>query len=106
MSVGLTLTKADLDQRAASVFIGLRDNLRRCSELNALLNDTTIIANDAALTTMGYSTQEISWLRGAFTDTGGTGVSLYRIAIGAVAGPGAPNDFFFNAKHLSGFITS
>lgn len=106
MSVGLTLTKADLDQRAAGVVISLRDALRRASELNALLSDTTIIANDAALTTMGYTTQEITWLRGTFTDLGGTGVSLYRVAIGAVAGPGSPNDFFFNAKHLTGFITS
>lgn len=106
MSVGLTLTKADMDQRVAGVVLSLRDALRRCSEMNALLNDTTIIANDAALTTMGYSSQEITWLRGSFTDLGGTGVSLYRIAIGAVAGPGSPNDFFFNAKHLTGVITS
>jgi hypothetical protein len=106
MSVGLTLVKADLDQRAASIVLGLRDSLRRASEFNALLNDTTIIANDAALTTMGYTSGEITWLRGAFTDLGGTGVSLYRIATGAVAGPGSPNDFYFNAKHLTGCITS
>ena len=106
MSAGLSLTKADLDNRAASVVIGLRDNLRRASELCALLNDVTIIPNDAFLTTLGYTAGEITWLRGAFTDLGGTGVSLYRIAIGAVAGPGSPNDFYFNAKHLTGVITS
>jgi hypothetical protein len=110
MAVGLTLTKADIDQRAAGVIISLRDSLRRCSELNALLNDTTIIPNDAFLTTMGYSGPgagtDIAYLRGAFTDLGGTGVSLYRIANGLVAGPGSPNDFFFSARHLTGIITS
>lgn len=105
MSVGLTLTKADLDNRAASIILGLRDNLRRASEFSALLNDTTIIANDAALTTMGYSSQEITWLRGAFTDLGGTGNSLYRIAT-AQATLSSVNDFWFSAKHLTGVITS
>jgi hypothetical protein len=110
MSVGLTLTKADIDQRAAGIVIALRDSLRRASEFCALLNDTSIIANDAALTTIGYSGPgagtDITYLRNAFTDLGGTGVSLYRVATGAVAGPGSPNDFFFNAKHLTGVITS
>jgi hypothetical protein len=106
MSIGLTLTKADLDNRMASVFIGLRDNLRRASELCALLNDTTVFANDAALTALGYTSGEVTQLRAAFTDLGGTGTSLFRIATGAVAGPGSPNDFYFNAKHLTGVITS
>lgn len=106
MSIGLTLNKADLDNRMASIFMGLRDNLRRASELCALLNDTTIIANDAALITLGYTQGEVTQLRAAFTDLGGTGTSLFRIATGAVAGPGAPNNFYFNAAHLSGVITS
>jgi hypothetical protein len=106
MSIGLSLTKVDIDNRAASVFIGLRDNLRRCSEMNTLLNDTTIIPNDAFLVALGYTAGEVTTLRASFTDLGGTGTSLFRIATGAVAGPGSPNDFYFNAKHLSGIITS
>jgi len=106
MSAGLTLTKADLDNRMATIFINLRDNLRRASELCALLNDTTIVPNDAFLTGLGYTSGEVTTLRAAFTDLGGTGTSLFRIATGQVAGPGAPNDFYFNAKHLSGVITS
>jgi hypothetical protein len=105
MAIGLTLTKADLDNRMASVFMGLRDNLRRASELCALLNDTTIVANDAALTALGYTGPEVTQLRAAFTDLGGTGASLYRIATGA-ATLGSVNDFYFNAKHLTGVITS
>lgn len=108
MSVGLTLTKADFDQRAAAIVLDLRNALRRCSEFNALLNDTTIVPADPTFlqTVLGYTSTEVGWLRGAFTDLGGTGVSLYRIATGAVAGPGSPNDFFFNAKHLTGVVTS
>jgi hypothetical protein len=108
MSTGLSLTKADLDNRMASVWMGIRDNLRRASELCALLNDTSIIAADPNYlqNVLGYTSGEVTTLRAAWTDLGGTGTSLYRIATGAVAGPGSPNDFFFNAKHLSGFITS
>lgn len=106
MSVGLTLTKADLDQRAATIFIGIRDSLRKASELNALLNDTTIVPNDAFLTGLGYTAAEVTFLRNSFADLGGTGVSLFRIATGAVAGPGSPNNFYFSAAHLSGVVTS
>lgn len=106
MSIGLTLTKADLDNRMASVFLSLRDSMRRASELCTLLNDTTIVPNDAALIALGYTAGEVTQLRAAWTDLGGPGVSLYRIATGAVAGPGSANDFYFNAKHLTGVITS
>jgi hypothetical protein len=106
MSIGLSMTKADLDNRMATIFMGLRDNLRRSSELCAQLNDMTFFANDAALIALGYVQAEVTQLRAAFTDLGGTGTSLYRIATGAVAGPGSPNDFYFSAKHLAGVITS
>lgn len=106
MSVGLSLTKADIDNRAASVVIQLRDSLRRASEFCTLLNNTNVIPNDAFLTSMGYTAGEVTTLRTSFTDLGGTGVSLFRIANGAVAGPGSPNDFFFTAKLLTGVITS
>ena len=108
MTVGLTLLKADIDNRAASVIISLRDSLRRCSEMCALLNDTGIVPADPAYlqSVLGYTAGEVTLLRAAFTDLGGTGTSLYRIANGQVAGPGSPNDFFFNAKKLTGIITS
>jgi hypothetical protein len=38
-----------------------------------------------------------------FTDLGGTGISLYNIAHGGTL-PGAPNDFFFNARLLTGCV--
>jgi hypothetical protein len=106
MSIGLTFTKADLDNRMAVIYLGIRDNLRRASELCAQLNDTDIVPNDAFLTNLGYSGGEVTNLRAAFTDLGGTGTSLYRIANGLVAGPVGPNPFFFKAKLLGGVITS
>lgn len=106
MSIGLTLTKADLDNRAAGIVLNLRDSLRRASEFCTLLNDTTFFANDAALTALGYSAGEVTQLRASFTDLGGaSGSSLFRIA-NAQATLGGVNDFFFNAKHLTGCITS
>jgi len=107
MSVGYSLTKADIDNKAASLVIGVRDNLRRCSDFCALLNDTTIIdpaSSDLFLRNLGYSAGEVTFLRNTFTDLGGTGTSVYRIAIGATAGPGSPNDFYFSAKHLTGVV--
>lgn len=108
MSAGLSLTKADLDNRMASIVIGVRDSLRKASEFCALLNDTSTITADPAYlqNVLGYTSGEVTTLRAAFTDLGGTGTSLFRIATGAVAGPGSPNDFYFNAKHLTGVITS
>lgn len=105
MSIGLTLIKADFDNRAATIAMGVRNNLRLASEFCALLNDTTIVPNDAFLTGLGYSSGEVTTLRAAFTDLGGTGTSLFRIATGA-ATLGSVNDFYFNSKHLTGVITS
>ena len=101
MSIGLTLTKVDIDQRAAAVVLATRDSLRRCAEMCNLLNDTSIFANDAALTGLGYSAGEVTQLRAAFTDL----KKLNDIA-GAAATQSATNDFWFNAKHLTGVITS
>jgi hypothetical protein len=105
MSVGYTLLKADIDNKAASLIVGVRDNLRRCSDFCAFLNDTSIIdpaTSDVFLRNLGYNAQEVTWLRAAFTDLGGsTGSSLYRIFTGQAALAGA-NDFLFNAKHLVG----
>jgi len=105
MSIGLTLVKADFDNRAASIVMGVRDSLRRASEFCALLNDTSIVPNDAFLTALGYTSGEVTTLRAAFTDLGGTGASLYTLSH-AGATLGAANDFFFNAKHVTGVITS
>ena len=101
MSIGLTLTKTDLDQRAASVVLSVRDSLRRCAEFCDLLNDTSIFPNDAALTALGYTSGEVTQLRAAFTSL----KALWNISH-ANGTQGTNNDFFFDAKHLTGCITS
>ena len=99
MSVGFSLTKADLDARAGSLVVAVRDALYRCKAMNDLLNDTGIIPNDAFLTGLGYTSGEVTTLRAAFTDLN----SLYNVshAAGTVS---SNNDFFFNAKKLTGTV--
>lgn len=107
MSVGFDLNKANIDARAGSLVVTLRDTLKRCSDFCALLNDTTIVPptnSDAFLLGLGYQAADITFLRNAFTDLGGaSGSSLYRIFNGSAA-LAAPNDFMFNAKHLTGTV--
>lgn len=102
MSVGFTLTKADLDTRAGQLAQALRDDLARCAAFCDLLNDTSIVPpanSDAFLQGLGYSASDITTLRAAFTDL----KALYNVAhaAGTVA---SVNDFFFNAKHLTGVV--
>jgi hypothetical protein len=66
MSVGFTVTKADLDQRAGSIALDLRGVLYRVQIYKQTL-DTLTVANLQAL---GYSASpdEASLLKSAFTD--------------------------------------
>lgn len=99
MSVGFTATKADIDQRAGGLVIAVRDALLRCAQFSDLLSDTSIFPNDAALTALGYTSGEVTTLRASFTDL----KALYNVARanGTVA---SNNDFWFNAKHLTGVV--
>jgi hypothetical protein len=99
VSVGFTATKADLDARAGQLAMGLRDALSNCARFCDLLNDTSIFANDAALTALGYTQAEVTVLRAAFTDL----KALYTLSRAGATQPAA-NDFFFNAKHLTGVV--
>lgn len=98
MSVGFTLLRADIDSRAGSLLMQVRNGLRDCAAFNALLNNTQVVPNDAFLTTtLGYSTTEKDWLRGAFTDMN----ALNNVSRSAGTVP-SNNDFWFNAQHLLG----
>lgn len=99
MSIGFPIGKADIDIRAAQTVVAVRDSLQAAVNLCNLLQDTTIFANDAALTALGYSAGEVTQLRAAFTDL----KALYNIAHAAGTQP-AVNDFFANAKHLTGVV--
>jgi hypothetical protein len=102
MSVGFTLTKADIDARAGGLVVAVRDALARCAAFNALLNDTGIIPDNNFLTTTlspGYTSGEVTTLRAAFVD-----LSKLNDIAHAAATQAAVNDFFFNAKKLTGTV--
>lgn len=99
MSVGLGVTKADIDNKAGAFAIQLRDTLRLGLAYCDWLNDTSIWANDAALTALGYTGAEVTLLRASFTDA----KAMYNVAHGALTVP-VVNDFFFNLKHLTGAV--
>ncbi len=99
MSFGLTLTKADIDQKVGGLVVNVRDSLAACARFCDFLNDTTIFANDAALTALGYTQAEVTTMRAAFTDL----KTLYNVAH-AAATVASANDFFFNAKHATGTV--
>lgn len=99
MSVGFVINKAGIDQQAGQLVINVRDGLLRCAQFCDLLNDTSIFANDGTLTAMGYTAGEVTQLRASFTDL----KSLYNVARANGTVP-SNNDFWFNAKHLTGII--
>ncbi|SRR6266568_507931 len=101
MSVGYPVTKADFDAMSGRLAQSVRDDLYACSRFCALLQSSPWA--DANLIALGYTQAEVTTLKAAFTDLGGTGISLYNIAHGGAL-PGGPNDFFFNAKLLTGVV--
>lgn len=99
MTVGLGLTQADINNKAALIAIGLRDNLDAARRFNALLNNTQIIPDNAFLQNLGFSGAEVTLLRAAFTD----GNALYNVATGATTVPSV-NNFLFNLQKLTGAV--
>jgi hypothetical protein len=102
MSVGFPSTKGDFDSRAGMLATALRQDLFNCSAFCALLQGAPW-ATDANMIALGYTAGEVTLLKAAFTDTGGTGNSLYRIANGQ-AFVGSANNFLFNMNQLCGVV--
>lgn len=97
MTVGLAVGQAEINAKAGSLAIALRDALRQCSDFCDLLQDTTLIANDQVLINMGFTQQEVNILRAAFVDA----KALRQVAIGAASQP-SPSNFLVNLKKLCG----
>jgi hypothetical protein len=102
VSVGFPSTKSDFDSRAGQLATAVRSNLYNCSQFSALLQNAPW-ATDANMIALGYIQAEVTLLKAAFTDLGGTGNSLYRIANG-LASVGSNNNFFFNSNQLCGVV--
>jgi hypothetical protein len=96
VSAGYPVDKTSLDNRMGALVMGVRKALQDVVAFKALLDDTTVLP-DATLTTLGYGAGDITTLRAAFTDL----KKLSDIANNA-ATQSATNDFWFNAKHLTG----
>lgn len=101
MSVGFLANKTAIDSQAGSLVVAVRDSLYRANQFCAWLQSSQ--QADANLVALGYVQAEVTTLKAAFTDLGGAGVSLFNIAHGGTL-PGGPNDFFFNAKLLTGCV--
>lgn len=93
---GYPITKTDLDNRMGAQFTALRDAFDAIIQLKAELDDTSILP-DATLTSMGYTSGDITQIRAAYTDAR----KLWDISI-AAATQASTNDFWFNIKHLVG----
>lgn len=101
MSVGFLANKAAIDSQAGSLVVSARDSLYKCSQFCAWLQASQ--QTDANLIALGYIQAEVTTLKAAFNDLGGTGISLFNIAYGGTL-PGGPNNFFFNAALLTGCV--
>jgi hypothetical protein len=97
MTVGFSQTRDDVNNRAGQLATQLRDDLARCVQFKAWLDDAA--TTDAYLTGLGYTSGEITTLRASFVDL----AKLADIAH-AQATQSPANDFFFNAKHLCGVV--
>lgn len=96
VAAGYAITKIDLDNTMGRLVVNLRDAFIAAVSFKASLDDTTILP-DATLTTLGYSAGEIAQIRASFSAIN----SLYNISKAAATQP-AVNDFWFDAKHLTG----
>jgi hypothetical protein len=102
VSVGFPAAKGDFDSRAGSLVVALRQNLLNCSAFCAVLQGAPW-STDANLIALGYTQAEVTLLKAAFTDLGGAGTSLYRIANGQASNASA-NNYLFNADQLCGVV--
>jgi hypothetical protein len=100
MTVGFPVGAIDINNRAGQLVLAIRDDLERIKQFTAWLNDAA--TTDAFLNSAGISgstsSGDVQTLRASFTDL----LALYNVAHGAQST--GVNDFFFNAKHLTGVI--
>lgn len=95
MTVGYPVDKGNIDSRAGEIAVGVRDALDRATRFSAWLDGKTV----SELEGYGYTTAEANLLKASFIDL----AKLNQVATGKIGQPGA-NDFFWNAKNLTGVI--
>jgi hypothetical protein len=96
MAAGYPLDRYTLDQRVGGAVVSLETGFANIAQVKSLLDDTSR-ASDVILLDLGYSQDEIGQLRAAFSALS----NLDAIGHGRMAQPEA-NDFWWDAKHLTG----
>lgn len=97
---GNSYTAADINARAGLLVTALSTSLEEVRRFKLWLDDAT--HNDTALgpSGVGVTTPDLLVIRNSFADLGGAS-GLYAVARGTYAPAGA-NNYFFNAKNLTG----
>ena len=95
MAVGFGQSRTDIDNRAGTLAVGLRNTFRDIQNFYQFLQGKT----DQQLLDLGYVAAEVTLLRNAFTDLR----NLQRIYNGNDALPSA-YDFTTNAKQMQGVL--
>jgi len=93
---GYPLTMASLNSQMGAAVVALMEAFQGINEVKSLLDDATR-ASDPILLELGYNQGEIDQARAGFAAL----ANLDKIGHSAMAQP-APNDFWFDAKHLAG----
>lgn len=96
MSIGYAVNKVDVDNQMGRLIVEVREALDACADFKTWLDDAAL-GTDAFLTTLGYSAGEITTIRAAFSAMN----NLRRIAHAEI-NQASQNDFFFDAKKLTG----
>jgi hypothetical protein len=98
MAVGLPISANDINSRVAAEIAALWTALR---DLNETYQRITNADWDATFfTNLGYQPADVTLLKAAVADLGGPS-GLWAVAH-SQAHPAANNDFFFNARKLTG----
>jgi predicted Zn-dependent protease len=100
MAVGRGITKNDIDQRLPLVIEGVWNSLNLANQAALWLANTTIIPNDAFLTSLTYTQAEVTLMRTAINDLGSAN-GLWGVAHNLKTVP-STNNFFFSAQQLTG----
>jgi hypothetical protein len=95
MSVGLTTTKGDADQRAGGIALDVRSVMDRVRIFKTWLDTVTV----TQLEGLGYTTGEANTLKSAFTD-----LDKLRTIYEGTATQGTTYDFRTFSKLLTGVV--
>jgi hypothetical protein len=98
MAAGYQANLLDINNRAGALCVALWSDLEEVRKFKLWLDDSS--HNDAFLTGLGMVSADVTTLRAAFADLGGTS-GLWAVAHGTFAPAGASN-YFANSKLLTG----